>query len=227
MRFNLLLLSIITVFCFAACQPIGDSASADAPVIDGITAARNTILVNDTTNITVSARDLNDEQLDYVWTISTSNGGSFEDAINGSTVTYRAPFLPGDYVIKSKVINESNKSTSKNITIKVTNIGTPIVEITQPTDAAFISASAGIYSIKAKVTNVAASSVDSMVCYIDNKRLSRKTLTNNTTFDWDVTALNGSKRITVQAWARISGPATTDSSVVNVSIEGTISKPGR
>lgn len=223
MRFNL----IIIMFWVVACQPIGDSDSADAPVIDGITAARNTILVNDTTHITVSARDLNDEQLDYVWTISTTNGGSFDGAISSSTVTYRAPFLPGDYVVKCKVINESNKSTSKNITIKVTNISTPIVEITQPVDADFISASSGVYPIKAKVTNVAASSVDSMVCYIDNKRLSRKTATNNTTFDWDVTGLNGPKRITVQAWARISGPATTDSSVVNVSIEGTISKPGR
>ncbi len=208
-----------------SCDSIGSGDDSQKPVIDNLKALRSSILVNDTTTITASARDLNGEDLDYVWT--APDGGTFEGNLNKNTVIWKAPSTQGNYRIILKVNNESGKSTSKTISITITPISTPVIEITSPTFGQYIPSSLGIDTIRAKVTNLQASSVDSLKCFINNTPIGKFILTNNQNFLWNISGLNGSQEIMVQAWTHslIPNTTTTGTATVTVSIEGTIGKP--
>lgn len=205
---------------------LGDDNS-QKPVIDKLYASRPTILVADTTTIYVEARDLNEESLDYVWT--AIDGGVFVSPNGLDSIKWKAPGAPGLYTIRCRVNNESQESKTQDLDIQVTNVNTPIVQILSPTDGAFFPASNGTVVIHAKVTNVPSASVDSMKFFVDNALFQKVTNDGDFSVNWGITGLNGPKSIKVQAWTRalVIGTTTTDSTTINVSIEGTVSKPNK
>ena len=212
---------------FLGCDNINlGKDSGEKPIIDRIYADRVTMLVTDTATLYVEARDLNDETLDYIWT--AVDGGNFVSPNGSNSIRWKPTMLPGFYTIRCKVVNESNESASKELDIQVSNVSNPIVSIISPTAGEYIPASRGNVGIHAKVTNVNQLLVDSMKCYIDQSFIGKVTNNGDYSFTWDVTGLNGPKTIKVQAWTHVlTGSTTTDSTSVNVSIEGTVSKERR
>ena len=218
---------ILISFFFWGCDKVefGDSSN-QKPIIDRIYADRTTMLVSDTATIYVEARDLNDEDLDYVWT--AVDGGGFVSQNGLDFIRWKPPLTPGLYTIRCKVVNESKESATKELDIQVSNISSPIVLILSPQEGDFISASIGTVNIHAKVANVNVSQVDSMKCYVNQTLIGRVTNDGDELFPWSVSGLNGPKTIKVQAWTHaLTGSTTTDSTKVNVSIEGTVGKPRR
>lgn len=212
------------VFCGCDNLNLG-SDSGQKPVIDQLYADRTTILVTDTATLYVEARDLNDESLDYIWT--AVDGGGFVSPNGLESIKWKPPMTPGYYTIRCRVNNESKESATKDIDIQVSNVSNPIVQILSPFNGEFIPSSTGNVNIHAKVTNVVSASVDSMKCFIDEVPIGRVTNNGDAIFSWNVTGLNGSKSVRVQAWTRalINPPSTTTGEVsINVSIEGTVGK---
>lgn len=203
-------------------SPVGDDATK--PVIDEVKAVSSTVIAGDTTSVAGTARDLNGEMLDYVW---SKNAGTFEGPLTNSSIIWRAPAQVGNKTVTLVVVNESGKSATKSVTIMVTNVPTPIVIIDYPTAADFIPSSAGTVNIQARITNT--SDVDSAKCFIDGTFLAKLSNTQNPTFAWNVSGLSGPHRVTVQAWSdfAVPGQQKTDSAFVTVNIEGTIGKPVR
>ncbi|MBL7961906.1 hypothetical protein JNL27_16860 [bacterium] len=198
--------------------------SGQKPVIDRIYADRTTILVSDTTTLYVEARDLNEESLDYIWT--ALDGGTFVTANGLDLIRWKPPLTPGFYTIRCRVNNESKESATKELDIQVSNVTNPIVQILSPANDDFIPASNGTVTVHARVANVTSGLVDSMKCFVDNNSIGKVTNNGDFSFNWNVIGLNGSKTIKVQAWTRalIPNTTTTDSTLISVSIEGTVSK---
>ncbi len=218
----------ITILMTAACWGCDNinlgKDSGDKPIIDRIYADRTTILVTDTATIYAEARDLNDEALDYVWT--AVDGGTFVSPNGLDHIEWKPNLLPGFYTIRCKVINESGESATKELDIQVSNVTNPIVSVVSPLEGEYIPASRGSVSIHAKVTNVSQLLVDSMKCYIDQSFIGKVVNNGDYSFTWDVSGLNGTKSIKVQAWTHaLTGSTTTDSTKITVSIEGTVTKP--
>ncbi len=194
------------------------------PVIDNVTALRSSLLINDTTTITSSARDLNGEKLDYVW---TATGGTIETGANTPIILWRAPETQGSYKVTLTVNNESQQKTSKAVTLSVTPVSTPIVEILDPTFGQFIpSTNPSSYIIKSTIVNLNAGSVDSVKCFINGVLLEKQILVKSSNFTWNISGLNGDKTIRVQAWTHtlISGTTTTGFAEVDVKLQGTVGK---
>lgn len=213
-------------FCvvFSSCDKLNLGKDAQKPVIDKLYADRTTILVSDTATVYVEARDLNEESLDYIWT--AVDGGVFVSSNGLDLIRWKPPLTPGFYTIRCRVNNESKESAAKDLDIQVSNVTNPIVQISSPSNGDFIPASIGTVTIHAKVANVTSALVDSMKCFFDDSPPQKVTNNGDATFNWNVTGLNGPKSIKVQAWTRalIPNTTTTDSTTINVSIEGTVSK---
>jgi hypothetical protein len=224
---RLCMLALFSIIVFIGCDNLNFGKTSEKPVIDRLYADRATILVTDTATVYVEARDLNEESLDYIWT--ALDGGVFVSPNGRDSIRWKPLMIPGNYTIRCRVNNESQVSATKEIDIHVTNISSPIVQILSPLNGEFIPSSKGNTAIHATVTNLVWSSVDSMKCFVDNVVLGKVTSSNDNSFNWNVTGLNGSKTIKVQAWthALIPGTTTTDSTTISVSIEGTVSKRGK
>jgi len=218
---RLLYIPFIFLSILTGCEPLKDAIGpkSQKPVIDDLTATRSTILVDDTTTISVDARDLNNEALDYIWTAAY---GTFEGTLDQAVVAWRAPSTAGSYRVRIRVNNESGKSTTDSIAIQVNGTPFPIVKIINPANGEFIPSNFGSVLIQAQASAV--NGIDSIKCFIDNSLLATA-YSNQTTysFPWPILSLNGSKTIKVQAWSTFQGPTTGDATIA-VSIEGTVGK---
>lgn len=218
------------ILAFSGCDKLDlGKDSGQKPVIDGTDATRSSVLVGDTTTLYVNARDLNGENLDYVWT--AIDGGTFVrfDDINTSVsstdtniILWKAPPSSGIKRIRIRVNNESGKSTLDTVSVYVAGISSPIVSIDSPSNNDFISASADSIYIQA---HTLPATMDSMKCFVNEVVIGRTLNSGSSNFVWHVLHLNGSQTIRVQAWEhQLTGSTTTGEASINVSIEGTVSK---
>ncbi|MBL7961905.1 hypothetical protein JNL27_16855 [bacterium] len=221
-------LALILVFLGCDKLDLGKD-SGQKPVIDGVDASRTSVLNGDTTTLYVNARDLNGENLDYVWT--TLDEGAFvkHDDINTtvsstdtSVILWKAPSSTGIKRIRIRVNNESGKSAFDTVSIFVAGISSPIVTIDSPSNNDFISASTDSIYIQA---HTLPSTLDSMKCYVNGVQIGRSLNSGASSFVWHVLHLNGPQTIRVQAWEHLlTGSTTTGEASINISIEGTVSK---
>ncbi len=90
-----------------------------APVISSLTANPSSIDTNQTTTITCTASDEDvGDTLTYTW---IKTGGTFEGSTSVSTITWRAPSTPGNYIISCEV-SDGEEMDSKSVDIEVTSI---------------------------------------------------------------------------------------------------------
>lgn len=206
-----------------ACIEVNDSKDIKStkPVIDKMTANPSSMLINQTSVITVEARDLNGEKITYFWT--KPDGGEWVGDVTGSSVTWKAPAtITGqtkNFRIVVKVQNENNKYALDTATIVVNSSQIPVVTIIRPLNGAYIALSEGTVNIYAQSSFT---DTDSMKCYINGVFHDR--VNSNYIYDknWNISAENeGTKQIQIVAF-RPGG--YTGSSMVTISLEGTIGK---
>jgi hypothetical protein len=102
------------------------------PVISSLTADPPSIDIDQTTSITCIASDEDiGDTLSYTW---TKNGGVFEGSTVGSTITWRAPSTPDNYMVSCEV-SDGETSDSKQVVITVNDLGTsyPVHNLTKDT----------------------------------------------------------------------------------------------
>ncbi|MBX7150525.1 PKD domain-containing protein [bacterium] len=213
------ILWIISCVGFLGCDKLGNlGKDSEKPVIDRITIDPPAILVNDTTSITVEARDLNDEDISYVW--NNFSQGTFIGSTTGETILWKAPAVAGNYPIRVTVTNESGRSTSRTDTVEVIAQNTPVVIITNPMNGAFISAGLGAVTVAAQATPT---DIDSMTFAVGNVVLDRA-LGSSANFVWNIASLSGSQILRVKAY-RHSGPQQfVGETSISVSIESVVGK---
>ncbi len=210
----------------SGCEKLGNSLSASRPVIDRAYSARSAVVVGDTTHVIVEARDLNDEDLDYVWSVDAGNG-TLEGAVDQPVTVWRAPVNAGLYQVSIRVVNESGKNRSATIDIQAVLNEIPIVSITSPANGQYIASNQGTVLIQTQTT--AANGLDSIKCLVGSVAIGQLFPGGSTSvtnpFPWDVTALAGNQLITVRAWSKktdmtvVSGEAS-----IQVSIEPVVGK---
>lgn len=219
--FSAALLVLSSVVGISGCFDIDTKTDISRkPVIDRITVAPTTILVGETSVITVEARDLNNERLSYVW--SKPDGGEWVGTLTGSSVTWKAPASLGAlshklFRIVVRVQNEHDKFAVDTAKVIVNQSPNPTVTFISPLNGDYIPMSAGTVQIHA-----ASSFTDtySMRCYIDNLYFD-STTTYVFNKNWNVSSLpEGPKRIKIIA----TRPGGLGSKEITVSIEGTIGK---
>lgn len=222
--------ALVLILVFFGCDKLDlGKGSGQKPVIDGVDATRTSVLIGDTTTLYVNARDLNGENLDYVWT--ALDGGTFVkyndinttvSSTDTGVILWKAPLSSGIKRIRIRVNNESGKSALDTVSIYVAGISSPIVSIDSPSNNEFISASADSIYIQA---HTLPSTLDSMKCYVNEVQIGRSLNSGSSNFVWHVLHLNGPQTIRVQAWEHLlTGSTTTGQASINVSIEGTVSK---
>lgn len=209
----------------SGCKGLGDALTASRPVIDRVYAARSAVVVGDTTHVIVEARDLNGEDLDYVWTV-TSGSGAVEDGADEPIATWRAPLTAGSSTLRIRVVNSSGKDRTATVEIQAVLNEIPIVTISAPGNGQFIPSNQGTVLIQTQTT--AANGVDSVKCFVGTDEIGRQTGAGTTVtanFPWDVTGVSGSQLITVRAWSRRTDMSVvTGEATVQVSIEPVVGK---
>lgn len=215
---------IAVLLTLSGCKGLGDALTASRPVIDRAFAARSAVVVGDTTHVIVEARDLNGEELDYVWSVVSGNG-TLEGAVDQPVAVWRAPVNAGTYTVNVRVTNESGKNRTDMIEIQAVLSNIPIVTISSPVNGQFIPSHQGIVLVQSQIT--AALGVDSAKCFvgsveIDPKNVSGTSVSAN--FQWDVTSFTGSQLITVRAWSHQNTTVITGESSVQVSVEPVVGK---
>lgn len=219
------ILAVLTaVFMSSGCKKLGDALSSSRPVIDRAYAARSAVIVGDTTQVIVEARDLNDEDLDYVWSVATGNG-SIESGVDLPVAVWRAPVNAGTYTVNVRVTNESGKNRTDLIEIQAVLSNIPIVTISSPANGQFIPSNQGIVLIQSQIT--AALGIDSAKCFVGSVEIDPKNFSGtsvNANFQWDVTSFTGSQLITVRAWSHQTTTVITGEASVQVSIEPVVGK---
>lgn len=86
-----------------------------SPTISNLTANPSSIDIKQTTTITCSTSDQDDDPLTYSW---TKNGGTITGS--GSTITWTAPSTPGAYTITCTVSDGKGGQDSESVNIEVT-----------------------------------------------------------------------------------------------------------
>ncbi|NUM82070.1 hypothetical protein HUU42_14845 [bacterium] len=213
------ILMILLCAGFPGCDKLGQlGKDSEKPVIDRITIDPAAILVNDTTTITVEARDLNDEPISYVW--NNFGQGTFIGSTTDEIILWKAPAVAGNYPIRITVTNESGRSTSRTDTVEVIAQNTPVVIISNPLNGAFISAGLGAVTVSAQATPT---DIDSMTFAVGSTVLDRA-LGSSANFVWNIASLSGSQILRVSAY-RHSGPQQfVGETSISVSIEPVVGK---
>lgn len=219
---NNLMIAAALIMAFSACIEVNDSKDKSTkPVIDKMTAVPASVLINDTSVITVEARDLNGEKLSYVWT--KPDGGDWNSDVTGSKVTWRAPSSLGllsskNFRIIVRVQNENKKYAYDTVIVTVNSTQNPVVTIYSPLNGAYIPLSEGTVRIHAQSSFT---DTYSMKCYI-NGVLKDSMATYVYDKNWNIASESeGTKQIQIVA-TRPGG--YTGSASVTVSLEGTIGK---
>jgi hypothetical protein len=223
-----MLKSIPIVYVFlitvSGCKGLGDALTASRPVIDRVYAARSAVVVGDTTHVIVEARDLNGEDLDYVWSVASGNG-EIETGADQPIAVFRAPVNAGTYTVSIRVTNESGKNRTATVDIQAVLSNIPIVTISSPVNGQFIPSNQGIVLVQSQIT--AALGVDSVKCFVGSVEIDPKNVTGTSVsvnFQWDVTNFTGSQLITVRAWSHQNTTVITGESSVQVSVEPVVGK---
>ncbi len=210
---------------FAACieDTNGPTDDVKVPVIDKISATPNAILVNDSSVISVEARDLNGETLNYVWKVL--DGGTLSGNVASQTVTWHAPSVQGVYRIRCRVSNKSQKFTADTVRVSVQTNVKPVINVIYPQPNSYISA--GLGQIYINFSSVPQNQVDTIKCFINNQLYQTVNFPPlNYNISWNISELNGSQEIKLVAKTDYFSPGIwqTDSVIVPVSIEGGIGK---
>jgi hypothetical protein len=208
----------------SGCKGLGDALTASRPVIDRAFAARSAVVVGDTTHVIVEARDLNGEDLDYVWSVAAGNG-ALEGQVDTAVAVWRAPVNAGTYTVSIRVTNESGKNRTATVDIQAVLSNIPIVTILSPVNGQFIPSNQGIVLVQSQIT--AALGVDSVKCFVGSVEIDPKNVTGTSVsvnFQWDVTNFTGSQLITVRAWSHQNTTVITGESSVQVSVEPVVGK---
>jgi len=92
----------------------------NAPVIQSVTANPNSVNINQTTTLSCTATDPDNNSLTYTW--SSANGG-FPGGTNGTNVQWQAPATAGNYIVTVTVSDGD-----------LTDLGTVTV-VVEPPDA--------------------------------------------------------------------------------------------
>ncbi len=214
-------LTLFLAIYYAGCIDVNNSTNdAQKPVIDRLTANPESVPVGDTVTITVEARDLQGENLSYIWSVLTLDGGAFTGDVTGPVVKWIAPTTAKNCTIKVEVRNESNKSASRTKVITVTQSPEPVITFISPAPNAFIPSSNATVICSAK-TNVL---VDTLSCTLDGQTVKTVYATNNIQHTWDIAQENGEKIITMTAIRNYLGNVYVKTASITVSIEGTIGK---
>ncbi len=222
-RRNILMMTAALFTALNACIEVNDSIdNSSKPVIDKMTAVPASVIISDTSVITVQARDLNGERLSYVW--SKPDGGDWVGNVTGSSVTWKAPSsLSGgvsskNFRIIARVQNENKKYALDTVMVTVNSTQNPVVTILSPLNGAFIPLSEGTVRIHAQSSFT---DTYSMKCYI-NGVPKDSSATYVYEKNWNIAAeTEGTKQIQIVA-TRPGGYTGTAS--VTISLEGTIGK---
>jgi hypothetical protein len=225
-RKHLYLIVIIGIILTVGCIEVNNSDSKKSvkPDILDLKANPSSMIVGDSSVITVSARDVNGEKLSYFWWTSPANSGEWLTNITGDSVKWKAPLSIGvlqskNYYVYVRVQNEHNKIATDSTRIIVNASNVPVVTITSPQNGDYIPLSAGIVNISAESSF---SDIKSMKCYINDIFIDSTKDSKYYTKNWNITSETaGSKQILIIA-TRVSG--YTGSATVTISIEGTIGK---
>lgn len=209
---------------FSSCIEVNDSKDTSSkPVIDKMTAVPSSVMISDSSVITVEARDLNGERLSYVW--SKPDGGEWAGNVTGSSVTWKAPAsLSGGASSKNhriivRVQNENKKYALDTVTVTVNSTQNPVVTITSPSNGEYILLNTGTVPISATSTFPDCF----MKCYINSVLIDSSTeRLQNYNYNWNISSeTEGTKQIQIIA-TRPGG--YTGSATVTISLEGTIGK---
>ncbi len=222
--FQLMFMSFFLNACFEVNN--SNEKKSSKPVIDHFTAVPSSVMVGDSSVITVDARDLNDEQLSYVW--SKPDGGEWLGSVTGETVKWKAPSTIGilttkNFMIIVKVQNEHSKYILDTVTIIVNQSNNPVVTFNSPQNGIFIPMSTGTVLISASSSYNA----DSMLCYINGVLWGKKMNASRIDTSWIVAEeTEGTKNIQITAFRHIDNTVYSGTNSISVTIEGTIGKPG-
>ncbi len=99
------------------------TTSNQAPVISGITASPSIITPGSTTTLTTAAIDPDEDALTFTWSAQKGDVPSGPRA--DSTITYRAPDIPGNDIVKVRVSDGRGGVTEASVTIRVVVGGIP------------------------------------------------------------------------------------------------------
>ncbi len=94
----------------------GKSIANYPPRIKSLTQVSDTLTINDSTNIFCTAVDQDNDQLAYNW---SSSGGTIEGS--GSQITWKAPTVPGIYIITCTVSDSANQISFSD-TLNIFNV---------------------------------------------------------------------------------------------------------
>ncbi|MBS4015575.1 MAG: hypothetical protein KGZ86_03970 [Candidatus Latescibacteria bacterium] len=118
MKYNIYLLSIITIFVFVL-----NCDSPKPPVISSISGP-SSVSVNGSATFTCIASDPNGDPLTYSWTCTS---GSFSSSA-GSSVTWYAPGAHGSSTITVEVSDGTGREDSKSKTITIQSVTTTLID---------------------------------------------------------------------------------------------------
>jgi len=121
------------------------------PVISDLSADSPSVNINQTTTITCSASDQDEDPLTYNW---TKNGGTFEGSTSGSTITWRSPSTEGNYTVDCEVSDGEGGEDNDSVNIIVTESEepppatvAPIISVVEGADDGYINADEVAYGL--------------------------------------------------------------------------------
>ncbi len=174
-----------------------DPQTNHAPQITSVTANPVAVYGGETSTLTVSATDPDDDALEYAWSASQ---GSLS-ATNTASVTYTAPTTEGTYTISVTVTDEADNTATGSVQVVVQATGTPIPEAPESGsefeegDIVFEWGSvdgASEYTLEVSDASDFSSIVDTYTGSETTHTLAVSDLTANTTYYWHVKAGSGS-----------------------------------
>lgn len=135
---------VVAAVGLVGCGGGGGGTANNAPVINSLTAAANSLWPGGSTTIACNASDADGDALTYIW---TANGGLIVGSSN--TVTWNAPNPASVYEIRCKV--EDGKGGSVNRTVNVT-----VRKATVEGTVVDVSTSAGVQGVQVTIDGASA-----------------------------------------------------------------------
>jgi hypothetical protein len=209
-------LLVLSMTWFLVSCGVVEKLANRAPMIKKLVAGEYTIMVGDTTSVSVEATDPDEDELSYSW---NATGGYFISN-QGQAVHWIAPKVEGIYEIEVTVRDTNGGEADDKVSITVMSENKPTVSITQPQDGAYLTA-LGSIAIEADVSPL--SFIDRVEFQVDGQPLGTD---KHPPFSqtWQLPGLTGAKKIRVVAWRTGTGSISSADSIT-VFLQGVIPIP--